>query len=152
MLSYVYVLSLEQNKWYVGLTDTDISERIEDHMTNHSAQWVKKYKPIKMVEYFKGTKRDENILTLKYMIKYKWWNVRGGSWTAARMTQAPHILDKIDEIDNFEFNSDDSVDSNVESESDSEIDDSCFRCGRYGHLARDCIAKTDVDGNYFAQD
>src|SRR5262249_30090207 len=31
-------------------------------------------------------------------------------------------------------------------------DDACFRCGRTGHWAEDCYARTDVDGNELDED
>ncbi len=49
---WLYVLRLEQNKYYVGITSRlDPQTRINEHMGGfYSAQWVKKYKPIEAAE------------------------------------------------------------------------------------------------------
>lgn len=84
---WLYVLLLKKDKYYIGITSKkDPQDRIKEHMSGfYSAQWVRKYKPIKAVEIIDlgtitKTKADTLELhrTLQYMKKYGYQNVRGG--------------------------------------------------------------------------
>lgn len=84
---WLYVLSLEKGKYYVGITSRkDPNQRIEEHMHGfYSAQWVKRYKPLKPVEIIELGSLTVNEAeglelkrTLQYMKKYGYQNVRGG--------------------------------------------------------------------------
>ena len=84
---WLYVLSLKEGKYYVGITSKkNPYDRISEHMNGfYTAQWVKKYKPIKPVEIIdignitkEETDRLELQRTLQYMKKYGYQNVRGG--------------------------------------------------------------------------
>ena len=44
------------------------------------------------MEYKEGTKEDETRVTLEYMTKYGWWNVRGGPYCQVEMTNPPKAL------------------------------------------------------------
>jgi predicted GIY-YIG superfamily endonuclease len=46
---YIYVLLLEEDKYYVGKT-TNIKNRIDDHFTQFASSWTTKYKPVKIIE------------------------------------------------------------------------------------------------------
>ena len=46
---FIYILELENNKYYVGKT-TNTAFRLEQHFNNSGSQWTKKYKPIKILE------------------------------------------------------------------------------------------------------
>ena len=98
-----YILLLEDNKYYVGISG-NLTERLHNHFNNdgitNGSSWTRKYKPIKVIEYFIGTKEKEKIKTLEYMKMYGWENVRGAGWTALKIvcpiclrtgaTQAPN--------------------------------------------------------------
>lgn len=84
---WLYVLRLEQGKYYVGITSKkDPQRRIMEHMNGfYTAQWVKKYKPLEAVEVLdigNITKAEADRLelqrTLQYMKKWGYQNVRGG--------------------------------------------------------------------------
>lgn len=45
---YIYVLLLENNKYYVGKT-TNPEFRIEDHFCSYGSGWTSKYKPVAIV-------------------------------------------------------------------------------------------------------
>jgi len=79
-----YVLSLENGKYYVGITD-DYNNRINNHMQGGGSSWTKLHKPIEVVERFVGGKDNEREKTLEYMRKYGWENIRGGGWTAVNI-------------------------------------------------------------------
>ena len=45
----VYVLKLEQNKYYVGVSK-NVYKRIQEHFNSNGSQWTKLYNPIDIVE------------------------------------------------------------------------------------------------------
>ena len=89
----IYVLKLVEGKYYIGMT-RNMERRYREHKFGRGATWTNKYKPIEILETheyiddrkFKGNysssklQKIENRLTLKYMEKCGWNNVRGGSW------------------------------------------------------------------------
>ncbi|MDB5177107.1 MAG: hypothetical protein JWN75_775 [Candidatus Saccharibacteria bacterium] len=85
---HLYVLKLEEDKWYIGIS-TDVEKRFKQHMSGFaSAAWTKKYKPIKIQDtrYLGDIAIDkaqqiEGRITRKYMEKYGDENVRGGDLT-----------------------------------------------------------------------
>ena len=84
-MNYVYVLKLQNDKWYVGYTE-NIKNRLKHHFTcsnsSASASWVLKYPPICVDLIIKGvTKNDEKFVTQLYMLDKGWENVRGAGWT-----------------------------------------------------------------------
>lgn len=86
----VYVLLLEKNKFYVGKTN-DMERRLNDHMhgTARSAQWTRKYKPVRVFETYEGCDGlEEDKITLMYMIKYGIDHVRGGPYVSGNLSEA----------------------------------------------------------------
>lgn len=89
--SYVYVLELEDNRYYVGRTSNFI-QRMNEHFTENGALYTKKYKPIKIKEVVEEkTCYDERDKTLEYMETYGWENVRGYAWCHETLKQKPKI-------------------------------------------------------------
>jgi hypothetical protein len=87
----VYVLRLEQGKYYVGIT-RHLRYRLWQHTTGYgAAQWTRFYKPIELIEVIEnGTLDIENSTTLAYREIYGTGNVRGGSYCAGeRKPQFP---------------------------------------------------------------
>ena len=74
----VYVLLLENSKYYIGYSEEYIF-RLKKHFKNQGSLWTKKYPPIGVLEIIQGDKKIEKKTTLKYMRKYGWENVRGGA-------------------------------------------------------------------------
>ncbi len=68
----IYILQLDQNKYYIGksvIPDT----RILDHFNSNdkAAAWTKIYKPIKVLEIYDNVSEfDEDNYTKKYMKIY----------------------------------------------------------------------------------
>jgi predicted GIY-YIG superfamily endonuclease len=84
---WLYVLQLNEGKYYIGRTSrNNPQERIDEHKGGfYSAQWVKKYGFIELVEVINAgnlsieeAEKSELELTLSYMQKYGLNNVRGG--------------------------------------------------------------------------
>ena len=84
---WLYILKLEQNKYYVGLS-TNPSRRIQEHKNRfYTAQFVKKYNYIDNLPFidlgyitFDEAQILENLKTLEIMKQYGYQNVRGGEF------------------------------------------------------------------------
>lgn len=85
----MYVLKLEEGKYYVGVTARNVTTRMEEHTNGFmGAKWTKRYKPIKILDKrflglktFEEAERYETRVVMKYMDKYGVNNVRGGLLT-----------------------------------------------------------------------
>ena len=76
----IYVLLLENNKFYVGKTK-ELDFRLEQHFNGKGSTFTQKYKPIKVFNIFTNCDDfDEDKYTLKFMSEYGINNVRGGSF------------------------------------------------------------------------
>ena len=81
----IYVLELEQGKYYVGKTNHTF-QRFNQHVTGDGAEWTKKYKVKDLFAFHKNrTDADENRITIQMMKKYGVKNVRGGSWCQLKL-------------------------------------------------------------------
>lgn len=86
---WLYVLKLEQGKYYVGTTSKTPEERFKEHVNGFlAAEWTKVYKPIKIdqvvdlgVTTIEKTEAYENKVTRRYIKAYGINNVRGGNLT-----------------------------------------------------------------------
>ena len=128
---YIYVLLLEQGKYYVGKT-TNPEFRLERHFNSGGSEWTIKYKPIKVLEIIRDCDDyDEDKYTRKYMDKFGIENVRGGSFCQIVLPkETVAVLEKMKMTSQ----------------------DKCYKCGQKGHLAKYCTQKEetqlpdDVDG------
>lgn len=83
---WLYVLKLENNKYYVGVTSKTPEQRFKQHLTGFiGAGWTKKNKPIKIFDRkelgsmtFPEAEAYENKVVREYIKKYGINNVRGG--------------------------------------------------------------------------
>jgi len=125
---FIYVLSLENSKIYVGKTRSPIPEyRILDHFEKEGSAWTRLHPPIKIEQIiYNCDDFDEDKYTKEYMCKYGIDNVRGGSYCQIELDEdTKRQLTR--EIRN--------------------ATDVCIKCGRKGHFMNQCFAKKDVDGN-----
>ncbi len=45
----IYILKLEQNKYYIGKTNNP-KLRLKQHINNNGSSWTKKYKPVSILK------------------------------------------------------------------------------------------------------
>lgn len=77
----IYILRLEDNKYYVGKTN-NIKKRIKQHKESYGSSWTKKYKFIEMIDVIETNEHFlEDMYVKKYMNRYGINNVRGGSYS-----------------------------------------------------------------------
>jgi predicted GIY-YIG superfamily endonuclease len=76
----VYVLKLEDDCWYVGLT-ANLNKRLRNHFSSGGSAWTKLHRPIDLEETTEGDKAYEKYLTLCYMKKFGIDNVRGAGYS-----------------------------------------------------------------------
>jgi predicted GIY-YIG superfamily endonuclease len=80
----VYVLQLENGKYYVGIKARNVGQRFDEHADGHkSAYWTKIHKPIHVIytekaNSYKAAHIIENKLTRDLMKEHGLNNVRGG--------------------------------------------------------------------------
>lgn len=83
---WLYILKLENSKWYVGITSKTPEERFAEHkLGKRAAYWTMKYKPLKIeltedlgIVSKKHAERYENKVTRLLMKERGLNNVRGG--------------------------------------------------------------------------
>ena len=158
---FIYVLQLENNKYYIGKT-INPEFRLNHHFRSSNSEWTKKYKPMHVLElipYCDSVNEDKH--TIKYMKQYGIKNVRGGSFFKLKLDEDnKDIIKKMINClndkcyicgENGHFSEDCYQNDNSLLEKQFEnllIDkDLCFRCYRKGHYAQDCYAKKTVTGD-----
>jgi len=126
MTTNIYILKLENNKYYVGKTD-NLEKRKEAHMNGSASSWTKKYKPLSVEKIIPNASPfDEDKYTIEYMGKYGIDNVRGGIY----------VTEALDGLQRYTIK-----------KSIWGANDCCTQCGRKGHFVKNCKATKDVNGN-----
>jgi hypothetical protein len=123
---FIYILKLENGKYYVGKSLNPI-KRLENHFNENGSDWTKENKPIEVLNVFEGDNFDEDKYVKKYMSEFGIDNVRGGSYSKM----------------NISFQDRKVIENEIRGSTDK-----CFKCGSSSHFVRDCDAKKDVSGKY----
>jgi predicted GIY-YIG superfamily endonuclease len=125
MSTNIYILRLTQGKYYVGKTN-NLERRHQEHINGTASAWTRKYTPVAVEKIIPNSSHfDEDKWTKEYMNKYGIQNVRGGSYTEIHLNdfQMDTLKTEIWGAKNL-----------------------CKQCGRSGHFAKTCYAKSDVHG------
>lgn len=121
----IYVLELENGKYYVGRTK-NLEKRYKDHTLGKGCSYTKKYPPIKIKEtFYDKSPFDEDRYVIEYMYLFGINNVRGGSYSMVNLS----------DIDIY------SIKRKIWGALDC-----CFICGR-NHFSIRCNEETDIYGD-----
>lgn len=117
---FIYILQLEEGKYYVGKTSNP-EFRIEKHFNLNGSAWTKKYKPLSLLEIIPDCDEyDEDKYTLKYMEKHGINNVRGGTFCQIKLSE--NNINILHQMINT-------------------INNKCYICGKQDHFANECKKK-----------
>ena len=113
----VYVLQCVLGMYYVGRTKRDHLERFAEHRAGTGSSWTSIYPPLCVICHYPGDKWEEDKLVLQYMEKYGVDHVRGGSYSAMKLSNADltEIRKRLDSAN-----------------------DRCYKCHMKGHFANKC--------------
>ena len=131
MSTTIYVLRLKGGKYYVGKTD-NVQRRYAQHVSGQGSAWTRKYPPLKLQRTIKGASPfDEDKIVKELMAEHGIDNVRGGAYVSVDL---------------------DSVQEEALTRELRGATDCCTTCGRSGHFAARCYAKTDVEGRELVEE
>ena len=120
----IYVLKLNQDKYYVGKSN-NINIRLDNHFSSSGSEWTKKYKPVEIVEKIENCDDfDEDKYTLKYMNIYGIENVRGGSFCKFELSN-----DNIKTLHQMLNGS----------------NNKCYKCGKSDHFIKNCHNNNKIE-------
>ena len=123
MSTNIYILRLQGGKYYIGKSDNPM-KRYQEHIDGNGSIWTRKYKPINVITIIENASPfDEDKYTKEYMAKYGIENVRGGTYTSIQ-------------LDSIQL---ETIEREIRG-----AHDKCTRCGRVGHFARDCYARSVI--------
>lgn len=116
-MTVLYILELEDNKFYVGKTKNIIKNPI-NYFTKNSNPWTQEYKPIKLINTInKPDKSEEEKQICLLMNEHGINNVRGGYYDSIELSYSDTLIaqNKIYTLTN-----------------------KCYTCGKVGHYAKKC--------------
>ena len=117
---YVYIIQLEDNRFYVGMTGNP-QFSMSRHFNAAGTPWTTKYNPIKIIEFIPDCdKYDEDKHVRRYMENYGIDRVRGGSFCDEVLPDAMRCM-----LEDMKHAS----------------ESACSKCGQSGHLIRNCVTK-----------
>ena len=132
MIMNLYILKLKNNKYYVGTTNKNIYERLQEHINGNGSKWTKLHKVISLEKSIENCdKFDEDKWTKIYMNKYGIENVRGGTYCKL-------------ELDNNSIN--------LITKEVSHANNKCLYCNKFGHYINNCPNKKNtINSKYYSK-
>jgi predicted GIY-YIG superfamily endonuclease len=122
-MQFIYVLGLQEGKYYVGKTN-DITRRLQEHQSGSGCEWTKRYRMVKLLHSEQSSDPyDEDKITKKWMAEKGINNVRGGVYSQVVLPD-----EQIASI-NRELRG---------------AEDKCLGCGRDGHMVKNCPFRSDA--------
>ena len=116
----IYILQLENGKYYVGKTK-NMDVRYRQHLNGNGSLWTKIHKPIKIEREIPNCSHfDEDRYVKEYMSIYGIDNVRGGTYIQEKLTLTTKYF--------------------IENELRM-ANDMCLYCGSKNHFAKTCKYK-----------
>ena len=94
MLLYVLECAPVNNKptWYIGVSYC-LNNRVAQHCSGRGSAWVRLHPCVRIAEVrMNATLAMEKEVTLQYMLKYGWEQVRGGPYSKPFMRRPPKEL------------------------------------------------------------
>jgi predicted GIY-YIG superfamily endonuclease len=137
----LYVLRLNQNKYYVGVT-SNLENRLNQHESLNGSEWTRKHKIIGLISsepLFSEFQEDMKVKEL--MSVHGIDNVRGGKYSRVYLSleEKKLLTEEIQHAKGLCFK------CGQKGHVAANCDSSCGRCGR-NHSRTDCFAKTTVSG------
>lgn len=117
----VYVLLLEQNKYYIGITN-NFCNRLQQHCDGKGATWTNKYKVVDVIKVNPESEGNEDQIVIQSMIKYGTDNVRGGKYCQLVFDDLTRSM----------------IDRDIRQK-----ESACFHCGDKGHFVMQCPTKVN---------
>ena len=135
----VYVLELENGKYYVGKT-INVERRFKQHLSG-SSKWTRMYKPLRIINIIHECDGlDEDKITVKYMIKHGIHNVRGGPYISAKLSleEITHIHRRIRMAMNLCLICGSSLHFASKCRKKYTLEEHCLICNAKTHFTEDC--------------
>ena len=118
MTTTIYILQLNNDKYYVGKTNKLLNDRYQEHLDGIGSFWTKKYKPLSIIKQIENSSPfDEDRYVKEYMSIYGIENVRGGSYNQEELNS-----------ETIKFLRNELRTSNNE----------CYKCGSTSHFVNEC--------------
>jgi hypothetical protein len=146
----VYILELENGKYYVGST-TNRKRRIREHIRRKGSKWTRVHKPIRVLREYKRIPSKfvlgmESRITAECMLEFGVNNVRGSMFCGTREFHVGDVATLTKFIGHYnDLNYRKVRNRLVETLPEAPrrvkvgyMDGRCFRCGKRGHFAARC--------------
>ena len=83
---YVYVLRLENDNWYVGIT-ANLANRLKAHNRGSATAWTTLHRVIQEIHTCPGDRGIENLFTVFLAKHFGVDHVRGGDWAQPELSE-----------------------------------------------------------------